>query len=272
MRRTKYLNRNAGFTLIELLVVISIIALLIGILIPTLGAARDSARSLRCGTNLNQIGVAITMYLGDHRESLPQVRIDFGTGEIVDAPHGGNIGSLFGGKKGLLPVFGIDTVGADRRPLNTYLGGGGFGEDDEVEYFSDPSDTGTSDPFLSFFPHIDPKSTMYDLVGTSYNLNDHAPDTDPNGEIYPTLIPQEGGVMPPIANTSKTWVCGDQPIYNYDDGGDRGQRWHHGAVKANLLYLDNHVQLGVSVPEGPVHTTDDYTFLPDPDWIERFTP
>jgi prepilin-type N-terminal cleavage/methylation domain-containing protein len=269
-RRHRPHRTRSGFTLIELLVSISIIALLIGILIPTLGAARDSARSLRCGTNLNQIGVAITMYLPEHRESLPQVRIDPATNEMAEAPDGFNIGSLFGGKKGLLPVYGINTIGADRRPLNSYLGG--FDENDEVECFRDPSDTGTTDPFLSYFPFIDPRSTMYDLIGTSYNLNDHAPDTDPAGEIYPTLIPPEGGVMPPVANTSRTWVCGDQPIYNYDDGGDRGQRWHHGMVRANLLFLDNHVGLGLPVPEGTAHTTDDYTFLPDPGWLDRLTP
>jgi len=267
---TSQRRRRAGFTLIELLVTISIIALLIGILIPTLGSARDSARSLRCGTNLNQIGVAIMMYLPEHREALPQVRIDPATDEMVEAPKGVNIGSLFGGKKGLLPVFGINTVGADRRPLNSYLGD--FGANEEVPYFSDPSDGGTTDPFLSYFPDIDPNSTMYDLIGTSYNLNDHAPDTDPTGEIYPTLIPPGGGIMPPIANTSRTWVCGDQPIYNYDDGGDRGQRWHHGKVQANLLFLDSHVGLGFDVPNGQDHTTEDYTFLPDPFWLDQFTP
>jgi len=261
-------QRPDAFTIVELLVVISIMALLIGILVPTLGAARESARQLRCGTNLNQIGVALASYLPDHRESLPQVRIDPASNEIVEAPLGSNIGALFGGKRGLLPVFGINTVGADRRPLNAYLGG--FGPDDEVPYFLDPSDGGTNDPFLSYFPDIDPNSSMYDLVGTSYNLNDHALDTDPSDEIYPTLIPKDGGVMPPVASTSKTWVCGDQPIYNYDDGGDRGQRWHHGHVKANLLFLDSHVEIGLDVPEGQINTTADYTFLPDPRWLERF--
>jgi prepilin-type N-terminal cleavage/methylation domain-containing protein/prepilin-type processing-associated H-X9-DG protein len=69
MNRSKVLS--AGFTLIELLVVISIIALLVGILLPALGAARRAAQKGVCLSNVRQAGVAIYTFATDNDGSHP---------------------------------------------------------------------------------------------------------------------------------------------------------------------------------------------------------
>ena len=60
---------SKGFTIVELLVVVSIIALLIGILLPAIGKARDKARTSNSISNLRQLGVAHNAYAGDWEDS-----------------------------------------------------------------------------------------------------------------------------------------------------------------------------------------------------------
>ncbi|MFH0963466.1 MAG: DUF1559 domain-containing protein [Planctomycetota bacterium] len=64
-------KRFQGFTLIELLVVMVIIALLVGLLLPALGRAREEARKTQCRSNLRQIGLAMNMYCTDNKSQTP---------------------------------------------------------------------------------------------------------------------------------------------------------------------------------------------------------
>jgi len=68
-------QRRKAFTLVELLVVIGIIAVLIGILLPALGRARESANAIKCSSNLRTIGQGLAMYVAENKQTFPAAYI-----------------------------------------------------------------------------------------------------------------------------------------------------------------------------------------------------
>ncbi len=65
------MKSHAAFTLTELMVIMAIIAVLVGLLMPTISRARDRALLVSCQSNLRQIGIALHGYMSMNRNKLP---------------------------------------------------------------------------------------------------------------------------------------------------------------------------------------------------------
>jgi prepilin-type N-terminal cleavage/methylation domain-containing protein/prepilin-type processing-associated H-X9-DG protein len=72
------MRRIRAFTLVELLVVIAIIAVLLGVLMPSLRHAKELAKRMRCGSNLRTIGTAMKLYGDTSDGRLPNLELNVG--------------------------------------------------------------------------------------------------------------------------------------------------------------------------------------------------
>ena len=142
--------RQKAFTLIELLVVIAIIALLIGILLPALGRARESAQNLKCTINARSMGTAMELYAADNKNWYPVMPALTNTNvsryELI-----GNQNKL--GVAGLFSLFQVgqaDWDGVSNTPpadLRGYIGGPAQG----LRRYPDRSKTPLMDGYMDAY-------------------------------------------------------------------------------------------------------------------------
>jgi len=246
----------AGFTLIELLVVISIIALLLGLLLPSLSQARSAANQVTCQSNLRQIGIGVMAYAQDHNGHPPR-----------SAPHelGGATGQCDPNDPWLPPKMFGGALPAEQRLLNRYL--------KSPKLFRSPADRGEPLWWFDTQPG-QATATAYELYGSSYFYASGYNRT--TGVAAPMGIAKFVGVdfafgpfadQPlPLGETvplhffdlpAKKVVVGSIPIHRTMSDvvapNPRAQWYRRDAdhLWANAVFLDGHVQFLGAFPYDP---------------------
>jgi len=223
--------------LIELLVVIAVLTVLMAILLPALGLARDLAKRTSCQANLRQVGQAWLMYFNDYEGKTYQ---------------GVNADVVFAGWKGLyLPK--------SPRPLNPYLSLPLICESEhEARAVCCPADTGRTEEFGL------PK---YVTHGNSYRANhitigpNQMPDL-PEKELSDAI---NAGLkdlnVQDMHDLSRLVLAGDHHWVNqwWPTVPDVNE-WHRRPHRFNVVYMDGHVAF-VKIQKGK-YVTDQYTVFP----------
>lgn len=226
MRRT---NQKAAFTLIELLVVISIIALLIGILLPALGAARGTAKSIACLSNLKQWGIATNIYMAENRDWLPALGSDF-----IDPTTETDPQYWFNALPGLIDMATLEEATTAGDSLEDYRSGSGG------IWFCPEVDQNGVNPFNyavnmvlggknNFQPVLTPKRQNINVLDIPQPTNTAwLGETGNMDEVFGLISSGSGSYAPAVGTTSP------------NDGSSRIAVDRHQGESSNILFVDGH--------------------------------
>jgi prepilin-type N-terminal cleavage/methylation domain-containing protein len=269
-------SNRRGFTLIELLVVISIIALLMAILMPALGRARDSALNRKCLMNLKQIMIGWGVYMNDY-DNFPVGRDAEGDPEPPLYSWGGV--HWYGSDSAGNPTEPFWLARADR-PVNPYIGSEER-QQHRAEIFRCPRDTGVryaetgemvgwtdfSDDNRSEEGHL----SVFGMLGNSYQANDwmycRIGAVYGQGRPDPVNLKFDMGPANVMVTPSRFVVVGDTGS-NYAGRYDPGTQlrmniitgWWHQEHAGQMGFLDGSARIERM---GDV-VTKDYSFYLDP--------
>jgi len=241
--------RRQAFTLIELLVVVSIIALLIAILLPSLKQARAEARRVVCMSNMRQIYLGVTYYTQDYKGHLPY---------RIHSP----VNSIFStlGRSGQ-GNFAKENLDITRRTLNRYLGV-------DVKALAQMPDAERDkvEMEVAHCPSDDFELGPYATRGASYAINSHHPSNLDNlyepRKLTDIDTPNRFVLYHEVAAASIVHANVGGPFYL------NAAYYHHSEVedrtpKFNLLFGDGSV--GYAPIELGELVTSEYSFEIDND-------